>query len=171
MKKNISPSNTLSSVNSNNSFNSLDLSDDSEDENQCKALEASTIEEKYFKNNEQITYVLEKMVSDLTAKVVNERQKNVKRLRGDDNKHGKKKNITRRANGTNGNAETADFVQLAMAGINTTLEQDDIIDTRYGLKTESKKIVAVVEQEVSAMSLQVNKLLTLGNLKRQSCRV
>jgi hypothetical protein len=167
-KQNISPSNTLSSVNSNNSINSFDLSDDSEDENQFKALEASTIAEKYFKSNEKLTYVMEKMVSELSAKVVTERQKNVKRLRGDDNKNGKKKKSnTRRANGTNGNAETADFVQLAMAGINTTLEQDDIIDTRYGLKTESKKIIAVVEQENSALSLQVNKLLTLGEKKKQ----
>ena len=54
-----------------------------------------------------------------------------------------------------------------MAGIKTTLEQDDIIDTRYGLKRESKKIIAKVEKEISELSLELNTLLTKENLKKQ----
>ena len=34
---------------------------------------------------------MEKMVSDLSAKVMKERQKNIKRIRGNGNKNGKKK--------------------------------------------------------------------------------
>merc|ERR1712072_455458 len=103
----------------------------SDDDNNFKALEAATIEQKYFKNNEKLTYIMEKMVSDLSAKVMKERQKNIKRIRGNGNKNGKKK---KKSIGRDGDKKKEDFVEQAMAGIKTTLEQDDIIDTRYGLK-------------------------------------
>ena len=91
LRRNSSPSNTLSTARSDDSFNSLDISDDSDDDNNFKALEAATIEQKYFKNNEKLTYVMEKMVSDLSAKVMKERQKNIKRIRGNGNKNGEKR--------------------------------------------------------------------------------
>jgi len=164
LRGNISPSNTLSTARSDDSFNSLDISDDSDDDNNFKALEAATIEQKYFKNNEKLTYIMEKMVSDLSAKVMKERQKNIKRIRGNGNKNGEKKKKSVRRDG---DKKTEDFVEQAMAGIKTTLEQDDIIDTRYGLKRESKKIIAKVEKEISELSLEVNTLLTKGNQKKQ----
>ena len=127
-------------------------------------MEAATVEQKYFKNNEKLTYVMEKMVSDLSAKVMKERQKNIKRIRGNGNKNGEKKKKSIRRDG---DKKTEDFVEQAMAGIKTTLEQDDIIDTRYGLKRESKKIIAKVEKEISELSLELNTLLTKENLKKQ----
>ena len=164
LRGNISPSNTLSTARSDDSFNSLDESDDSDDDNNFKALEAATVEQKYFKNNEKLTYIMEKMVSDLSAKVMKERQKNIKRIRGNGNKNGKKK---KKSIGRDGDKKKEDFVEQAMAGIKTTLEQDDIIDTRYGLKRESKKIIAKVEKEISELSLELNTLLTKENLKKQ----
>ena len=164
LRGNISPSNTLSTARSDDSFNSLDESDDSDDDNNFKALEAATVEQKYFKNNEKLTYIMEKMVSDLSAKVMKERQKNIKRIRGNGNKNGKKK---KKSIGRDGDKKKEDFVEQAMAGIKTTLEQDDIIDTRYGLKRESKKIIAKVEKEIRELSLELNKLLTKENLKKQ----
>ena len=57
---------------------------DSEDEglaNSKQLLDISAVMEQYFNNNDQLSYVMEKMVSDLSTKVVDERQKNANRAR------------------------------------------------------------------------------------------
>ena len=130
---------------------------DSEDESVGKStqlVDISAIMEKYFNNNDQLAYVMEKMVSDLSAKVVEERQKNANRARGE---------VT---SGSGNETLPGHFVEQTLAGINTTLEQDKVLDTRFGLKRESKKMIKRVEQETSDLSLQLNKLLTKATQKK-----
>ena len=147
---------TLSVARSDESLSQTALSD-SEDESIGKSkqlLDVSKIMEKYFNNNDQLTYVMEKMVSDLTAKVVEERQKNANRACGE-------------VTSSSGNETLpGHFVEQTLAGINTTLEQDTVLDTRFGLKRESKKMIKRVEQETSDLSLQLNKLLTKATQKK-----
>ena len=76
---------TLSAAKVDESLSQTALSD-SEDRslaNSKQLLDISKIMEKYFNNNDQLSYVMEKMVSDLTAKVVDERQKNANRACGE----------------------------------------------------------------------------------------
>ena len=83
-----------------------------------------------------------------------ERQKNANRARGE-------------VTSSSGNETLpGHFVEQTLAGINTTLEQDKVLDTRFGLKQESKKMIKRVEQETSDLSLQLNKLLTKATQKK-----
>ena len=148
---------TLSAAKSDESLSEENVLSDSEDESIGKSTQLvniSAIMEKYFNNNDQLAYVMEKMVSDLSAKVVEERQKNANRACGE-------------VTSSSGNETLpGHFVEQTLAGINTTLEQDKVLDTRFGLKRESKKMVKRVEQEISSLSLQLNQLLTKATQKK-----
>ena len=142
---------TVSAAKSDESFGEEDVLSDSEDEglaNSKQLVDISAVMEKYFNNNDQLSYVMEKMVSDLSTKVVDERQKNANRAR--------EEVFLVSANETLPGTLWNKYLRNKYHSPSRIIFWILVLDW----KQESKRIIRRVEQEISALSLQLNQMLS-----------